>query len=272
MALPVIPKKSLGQNFLNSNRVINRIVDASEITPEDTVLEIGPGLGAITEKLIPRARKVIAIEKDTELVTLLNEKFENDLHNKKLILVQDNVLNFNTADMLKYSTNGYIITANIPYNITGLIIRKFLENQHQPKKMILLIQKEVAERILARDKKESLLSLSVKVYGVPKLITHVARGNFNPPPKVDSAVIKIDSINKKHFPDENFEKLFFQIIHAGFAHKRKVLVKNLVDADIASREKLLSIFTERNLSHTIRAEDVTLDDWIFITNIVYTNT
>ncbi len=271
MSLPVIPKKSLGQNFLTSSRVISRIIEASNITHDDVVLEIGPGLGAITEQLITHANKVIAVEKDTALVAIIKEKFAKAIKNNHLELIHGDILNLDPVAITKSIRNDYIIAANIPYNITGLILRKFLESSHQPKRMVILIQREVADRILARDGKESLLSLSVKVYGMPKLVTNVARGNFNPPPRVDSAVIKIDTINKNYFPTKQFEDLFFRIIHAGFAHKRKILIKNLVDASIAERTLLLKIFTDRNLLLTIRSEDLKLEDWIFITHMVYTN-
>lgn len=269
MSLPVIPKKSLGQNFLTSDRVVTRIIDAAHLTKKDTVLEIGPGLGAITQKLLLAAGTVVAVEKDTNLFELLSEKFSTEITSGNLQLVHDDVLNIHPESFQKKSDGSYIVAANIPYNITGLIIRKFLSEHHQPKRMVLLIQKEVADRILARDNKESLLSLSVKVYGTPKLVTNVSRGNFNPAPRVDSAVIAIENISKKNVPNQKFEELFFKIIHAGFAHKRKILIKNMVDTEIAEREMLEKIFEKRNLLPTIRAEDLSLDDWLFITNILY---
>lgn len=272
MPLPVIPKKSLGQNFLNSDRVVTRIIDAANPVADDLILEIGPGLGVITKKLLQTAGKVVAVEKDPHLYTILSDQFSKELSDGTLELISGDILDFDPTifQSPKYAGFHYKIAANIPYNITGLIIRKFLSASHQPETMVLLIQKEVADRIIARDEKESLLSLSVKLYGIPKLVTNVSRGNFNPPPRVDSAVIQITHISRGHFPEKACEDLFFKIIHAGFAHKRKVLLKNLVEASIASREILEKIFTERNLLATIRAEDLRLEDWIFITNIVYT--
>lgn len=271
MSLSVIPKKSLGQNFLNSQRVISRIVESAELSQSDIVLEIGPGLGAITEKLLLSAGKVVAVEKDRELYAILEEKFKKNIQNKQFELIQGDIIELDPEIIKKNKGFTYKIAANIPYNITGLIIRKFLTAPYQPKVMVLLVQKEVADRIVAHDKKESLLSLSVKAYGSVKKITNVARGNFNPPPRVDSAVIKIDSISREHFPKPELEELFFKIIHAGFAHKRKVLLKNLVDAHIADRKLLTEIFNKRNLLATIRSEDLTLEDWLFITKLLYTN-
>lgn len=269
MTLQVIPKKSLGQNFLNSERVVSRICETIEATVKDTILEIGPGLGALTKKFIELPGKVVAIEKDDQLFDILNEKFKKEIKNQKLTLINKDIIDFDPKTLKKIEVHDYIIAANIPYNITGLIIRKFLSEEFQPKKMILLIQSEVATRILARDNKESLLSISVKVYGTPKLVTKVARGNFNPVPRVDSAVIKIENISRKNFINEQFEKKFFEIIHAGFAHKRKVLIKNLLDAGLGNRALLEKIFSERKLTLTVRSEELTVDDWIFITNVLY---
>lgn len=269
MTLQVIPKKSLGQNFLNSERVVSRICETIEATVKDTILEIGPGLGALTKKFIELPGKVVAIEKDDQLFDILNEKFKKEIKNQKLTLINKDIIDFDPKTLKKIEVHDYIIAANIPYNITGLIIRKFLSEEFQPKKMILLIQSEVATRILARDNKESLLSISVKVYGTPKLVTKVARGNFNPVPRVDSVVIKIENISRKNFINEQFEKKFFEIIHAGFAHKRKVLIKNLLDAGLGNRALLEKIFSERKLTLTVRSEELTVDDWIFITNVLY---
>ena len=269
MTLQVIPKKSLGQNFLNSERVVSRISETTEATIKDTILEIGPGLGALTEKFLELPGKVVAIEKDDQLFDILNEKFKNEIKKQKLTLINNDIIDFDPKTLKKIGVHDYIIAANIPYNITGLIIRKFLSEEFQPKKMILLIQSEVATRILARDNKESLLSISVKVYGTPKLVTKVARGNFNPVPRVDSAVIKIENISRKNFTNDQFEKKFFEIIHAGFAHKRKVLIKNILDAGLGNRALLEKIFSERKLTLTVRSEELTVDDWIFITNVLY---
>jgi 16S rRNA (adenine1518-N6/adenine1519-N6)-dimethyltransferase len=269
MSLPVVPKKSLGQNFLVSERVIRRMIDAVEPLPRKILLEIGPGLGALTEQLVKTTSKIIAVEKDTALYEILSEKFIQEIQHQQLQLINADILNFD-LEGLKTEKKPYSVVANIPYNITGLIFRKFLTAQYQPETMVVLIQKEVATRILAKDNKESLLSLSVKVYGNPKLVTHVARGNFNPAPNVDSSVIAITDISKNNFETSIHEELFFKIIHAGFAHKRKVLVKNMIDADLGNRELIESILEKRKLSLSVRSEDLTLSDWLFITNMLYT--
>jgi 16S rRNA (adenine1518-N6/adenine1519-N6)-dimethyltransferase len=269
MNLPVVPKKSLGQNFLNSERVLVRIAETTKADKNDTVLEIGPGLGALTAKLLETAGKVVAVEKDDTLYSILSDKFKSEITEKHLNLIHADILDFDPKQLTP-SKKPYSVVANIPYNITGLIFRKFLTTEYQPKTMVVLIQKEVATRILAKDNKESLLSLSVKVYGIPKLITHVARGNFNPVPNVDSSVIAITDITKKNFETPIHEELFFKIIHAGFAHKRKVLVKNMIDAGLGDRELIESVLMKRKLSLNVRSEDLTVADWLFITNMLYT--
>ncbi len=269
MSLSIPPKKSLGQNFLTSSRVIDRIVSVIPNRPNQSVLEIGPGMGAITEKLITLYDQVIAVEKDTRLYTYLIDRFTVPLEQKKLSLIHGDILEFDPEPLLKTSSS-YVIIANIPYNITGFIFRKFLSGIHQPTDMVVLIQKEVATRILAKDNKHSLLSLSVHVYGVPKLITHVSRGNFNPSPRVDSSVIHIEQISKKRFVDDNHEKIFFDLIHAGFSHKRKVAIKNFLDHTLGEKSFWEKVFNDRGLSIQSRAEDLSVDDWIFITCLVYT--
>lgn len=269
MSLPVVPKKSLGQNFLVSERVLTRIIDAAEPNSDKTILEIGPGLGALTERLLATPSKIVAVEKDDTLYSILSDKFKSEITEKHLNLIHADILDFDPKQLTP-SKKPYSVVANIPYNITGLIFRKFLTTEYQPKTMVVLIQKEVATRILAKDNKESLLSLSVKVYGIPKLITHVARGNFNPVPNVDSSVIAITDITKKNFETPIHEELFFKIIHAGFAHKRKVLVKNMIDAGLGDRELIESVLMKRKLSLNVRSEDLTVADWLFITNMLYT--
>lgn len=249
-------KKSLGQNFLNSEHVIQRIADAGEIIMGENVLEIGPGKGVLTSALLSRGAIVTAIEKDYRLIPILKTKFENEIKSHKLKLIHGDVTeNFDPI------IGTYKLIANIPYYITGEIIRKFLSEKPQPKTIVLMVQKEVAKRIIARDEKQSILSLSVKVYGTPSLIMNVSRGNFFPIPNVDSAVIKINNIANP-FKNTDEEKKFFELLHAGFAHKRKKLIKNL--EMLAEQESLKRIFDELNLTENIRAEDLDLKIWLLL--------
>ena len=247
-------KKSLSQNFLKSRLALEKIISAGEIKSTDTILEIGPGKGALTEKLLEKSKKVIAVEKDLELFEFLKEKFAKQIASSSLVLVHGDILKFN---VVRQGLTNYKIIANIPYNITGAILKKFLTAKNQPKSMILMVQKEVAERIMAQDKKESLLSISVKAYAEPKIIMKVPARYFSPAPKVDSAVLSMRNISRKIFEKNKVsEDEFWKIVKLGFAHKRKKLSSNLKSLGLASGIKELG---------NKRAEDLKLADWISLT-------
>lgn len=251
-------KKSLGQHFLNSPKIIADIVSAGKVVKTDLVVEIGPGEGVLTKALLETGANVVVVEKDDRLIPFLEEKFSKQISSGQLKLIHQDVLDY---DLRKITKNSYKIIANIPYYITGQIIRMFLEADKQPESMVLLVQKEVAERIVARDKKESLLSLSVKIYGEPKITRTVGRGAFNPQPNVDSAVITIENISKRKI-DGVDEKLFFSILHAGFAHKRKQLLPNL--SNLYKKEDLLRAFEICQIDPRSRAEDIFLENWVML--------
>ncbi len=254
----MLKKKSLGQNFLNSPQIVSDIVSAGNISKNDTVLEIGPGEGIMTSQLLSCAKKVIVIEKDYRLIPFLQGKFITEIKNKKLEIIEGDVLETDVEKILK---GDYKIIANIPYYITGQIIRKFLETKNKPLSMTLLVQKEVAERIVARDQKESLLSLSVKVFGEPKLVRRVGRGAFTPSPNVDSAVINIENISDKKIKQIEPEN-FFKVLHSGFAHKRKQLLSNL--SNDFPKSEVLNVFNDLKLDTKVRAEDINIDTWVTI--------
>ncbi len=221
-------KKSLGQNFLTSTKALEDILSAAEVMIGDVVLEIGPGRGVLTKELLKRGAKVTAIEKDRELVAILQEMFADDITSENLEIIEGDVLEF---DVEKYaaSVGTYKLIANIPYYITGQIFRMFLEGaSRQPSSITLLVQKEVAERVVARGGKESILSISVKAYGEPRYVSTVKRGSFSPSPNVDSAILHISNVSKEFFTANDInEKNFFEIVKAAFAHKRKIISKNL---------------------------------------------
>ncbi len=254
----MLKKKSLGQHFLKSPQIIADIVKAGNIKGGDVVLEVGPGEGVLTSELILSGAQTISVEKDDRLIPELQRKFAVEIFKKQLNLIHADILNIDPVDLIK---TPYKVIANIPYYITGQIIRMFLESRHQPESMTLLIQKEVAERIVARDKKESLLSLSVKIYGEPKIIRLVGRGAFSPQPNVDSAVLNIEKISKDKLLGIN-EQVFFGVIHAGFAHKRKQLLPNL--ALVYKKEKVVKIFEKLGLDPKTRAEDLNIETWMQI--------
>lgn len=248
-------KKSLGQNFLMHAQTAERIADASGVSSSDTVLEIGPGTGMLTRALLARAKKVIAVEADGTLADELNKTFEKEIESGVLVLFHTDIREFDAKKLPK----RYTLVANIPYYITGELLRTFLTADKQPNAITFLVQKEVAIRI-AREKKESLLSLSVKAYGVPHIEFTVPRGAFVPAPNVDSAVLRVSDISRKNFSSRKEENRFFEMIRAGFAHKRKRLAKNL--EVVASPVEIRGGFAAAHLSENVRAEDLSLADWL----------
>jgi len=260
-------KKSLGQNFLKSKLALHKMLEAGEVNDTDVILEVGPGKGVLTEKLLEKAKKVIAVEKDYRLMELLQEKFVNEITNGKLELINADILD--NRPFTKEEEKKFKIIANIPYYITGQFLRKFLETDRQPTKIVVMVQKEIAQRIVANDHKESLLSISVKAFGIPKMIMKVDKENFSPAPKVDSAILLINNISKNFFTGNKIlEKDFFAILHAGFAHKRKMLLGNLKEwlkKEKMDTEGLQDIFAVIKLSEKIRAEDLPLEKWAELT-------
>lgn len=246
------PKKSFGQNFLTDRKIAEDIALSGNISKKDIVLEVGPGKGVLTEFLLKHAGKVIAVEKDRDLFPFLSEKFAKEISSKKLILLQEDILNFNFSNY-ELKNSSYKLISNIPYNLTGMLFRIFLEKGPRPKTIVFMVQKEVAERIIARDKKESILSISVKAYGSPKIIRRVSAGSFFPKPKVDSAVLLIEKI-KSPFKNKNEEGRFFEILKAGFSSKRKKISSNLTS--VAKREDISRVFTKLKLDQNTRAEDL----------------
>ncbi|OHA58880.1 MAG: ribosomal RNA small subunit methyltransferase A [Candidatus Vogelbacteria bacterium RIFOXYD1_FULL_44_32] len=243
-------KKSLGQNWLVSQSALAKIVDAAGIQRGERVLEIGPGKGVLTEKLLAVGAEVTAIEKDRRLTLPLQEKFAPEIKNEQLVLLEADALKL--PESLLADLTPYKLVANIPYYITGEIIRNFLESDFQPLKAVIMVQKEVAQRIVASDNKQSILSISVKAYGEPSIAGIVPRGAFRPVPNVDSAILVISNINKNFFGQID-EKKFFSIIKKGFAQKRKLLKSNLK----ITTDALKSC----GLDEKVRAEDLTLAEW-----------
>ena len=251
----VQPKKSLGQNFLVDPNGLNKVLQAAQLNPEDTVLEIGAGLGSLTYLLAQQAKYVVAVELDKRLIPPLTE-----------VLAGFDNITIKQGDMLELSPDAllgaahYVVVANIPYYITSALIRHLLEADHKPTRMVLTVQQEVAERILSRDGKMSLLALSVQVYGKPELKARIPAGCFYPPPEVDSAVLSIELYEEPLFPSESLD-LFFKLAHAGFAQKRKTLRNTLatgMNESPAWAEKLL---TAAGIDPQRRAETLSMQEW-----------
>src|SRR3989344_4133317 len=194
-------KKSLGQNFLRDTKILKKIVDFAQIKKEDTVIEVGPGEGTLTEFLLERAKKIVAVEKDERLARFLSEKFREEILNNKLRIINENILNY------ELRIKNYALVGNIPYYITGALFKKVLEAKNQPRSITFVVQKEVAERIMAKDGKESILSISIKAYGEPEYGGTIKAGSFYPKPKVDSAIIAIRNISKIKFVEAKIKEV-----------------------------------------------------------------
>ncbi len=249
-------KKSLGQHFLHAPHYVSLIADTAALVAGERVLEVGPGEGALTRELLARGALVTAVEKDSRLIPILKETFAAEIKSKQLSLFEGDALEM-TLDDIKIQ-GPYKVVANIPYYITGALIRKFLSEDKPAASLVLLVQKEVAERI-AREKKESILSLSVKVYGSPHYIKTVPRGAFVPAPGVDSAILSVTGVSRNNLKDAAAEDRFFSIVKAGFAQKRKLL-KRTLEAVLGKDTAVL--FAAAGIPENARAEDLPLESWL----------
>lgn len=254
------PKKSLGQNFLVEPSGLRKVLLAADLQGDEQVLEIGAGLGSLTVLLAQNAREVIAIEIDQTLFPALQEAISQY---KNVITTQGDILELDLKALL--SDAPFVVVANIPYYITSAIIRKLLEAQKRPTHMVLTIQKEVAERVIARDGKMSLLSLSVQVYGKPELAATIPAGAFYPAPDVDSAVLKLSLYPKPLIDEENMD-LFFKLATAGFSQKRKTLRNSLAAGLGISTPESEELLTNARIQTTRRAETLSLQEWQDLVN------
>lgn len=260
------PLKRLGQNFLIDKRVLRKIIAAANLSSKDIVLEIGPGTGILTQELAKKAKKVIAVEKDPKMVEILKEITKNL---KNIKIVQGDILKISNfhfhliARQLQEAKrpvriSKYKVVANLPYYIVAPVLRKFLESKRPPKEMILLVQKEVGQRICAKPPNMSLLAISVQFYAKPKIISFVSKKSFWPQPKVDSAIIKLVISDKRLAISR---KLFFRIVRAGFSHPRKQIMNNLSKGLKIDREKIRRWLLQNKIQPEKRAEALTLKDW-----------
>lgn len=247
--------KRLGQNFLQDPSALEKIASAAEILPDDCVLEIGPGLGSLTRHLAVSARQVAAVELDPDLLAPL-KAILTPYANVRII--HGDILDLSIADLVDQA--GYIVAANIPYNITSAIIRHLLESQPKPRRIVLTIQKEVAERICAQPGDLSLLALSVQVYGQPSIRAKIPAGAFHPVPNVDSAVIRIDIYDEPLVPAEILP-IFFKLIKAGFSQKRKTLRNSLSSGLHIKPAEAESLLTGSGIDPMRRAETLTIEEW-----------
>lgn len=263
----------MGQNFLVSRIVLKKIIAAAECSPQKTVLEIGPGLGALTLELARHCGKIIAVEKDSRLVALLEKKLaEEKIANVKII--RGDILKINFIDL--GLGNYYSVVANIPYYLTSRLIRIMLgaaspssdlTKVKPPEDMFLMVQKEVAERIVAKPPRMNLLALSVRAYAEPEILFLVSKEAFSPKPKVDSAFIRIANISNKFFASDAEEKRFFEITHAAFGGKRKTLDNSLSHNLKIPKIRVTEILKGLSLAGK-RPEMLGLDEWSNIVKAV----
>lgn len=264
--------KSLGQNFLINQEVVDKIVESSEITEEDLIIEIGPGLGTLTKKLLEKAGKVICIELDKNMVTILQDRFFNF---ENFQLINEDVLKVNLKkiiqdEKIKNNFKSAKIVANLPYYITTPIIMKLLEEKLDLESITVMIQKEVADRLIAvpGEKNTGAITYAVYYYADGKEILEVLNNAFIPEPEVTSKVIKLNL--RKEVPIKvNDEEKMFKIIKNAFMQKRKTLLNALTNAKVfTSKEEGINILKKLNLNENIRAEKLTLENFADITNII----
>lgn len=275
----LFPLKRLGQNFLVNKNALRKIMREARPLSEYTVLEIGPGFGTITQALAQKAEKVIAVEKDPKMCEILKENVRL-WECKNVEIVQGDILQFLNSKLktknlkLQLKTQSYKLVANLPFYLTAPVIRKFLESPWPPKEMLLIVQKEVAQRICARPnfapqnlsgqaktQKMNLLAISVQFYSQPKIIDYISRKSFWPQPKVDSALIKLEVKSSKLKVDR---ESFFKLVRAGFSQPRKKLVNNLSQNLVVEKKTALAWLKNAKIRENVRAENLKVEDWILL--------
>jgi len=258
------PSRGLGQNFLCNQAVLGKIVAAAELTPDDAVLEIGAGLGTLTERLARDAGSVVAVELDERLIPVLQSTladFEN------VTLVQGDILALDPAALIGDSSAGYKVVANLPYYITSAVLRHLLEASLKPRRMVLTVQREVAERIVAKPGQMSLLAVSVQFYGQPRLLFRIKPGSFYPSPRVESAVVQVDVYTTPPVPVEE-PAVFFRVVRAGFSQRRKQLRNALAAGLGRSPDEVATRLREASVDPRRRAQALTLEEWARVARVL----
>ncbi len=252
--LELSPKKTLGQNFLINKRVVEKLLKSANLQRNEVVIEVGPGLGFVTEELVKKCKRVIAIEIDKTLCLYLKKKFQD---HKNLEIINKDVLKI---DFSSLGIETYKVVGSLPYTGALLIIRRFLEERIQPVSITAIVQKEVAEKICS--KKMSLPKAAIEVYGKAKIVGYVSKTCFYPQPKVDGAILSIFDIHM--FPPQLNEKLFFKLLKAGFAFPRKTLINNLTRKLPLHKKFLEKILKENHIDPRCRPENLSLENWIVL--------
>ena len=250
-------KKGLGQHFLVDGRVLKQVVGAGRITSEDTVIEVGPGLGVLTRELVKLAGRVISVEIDKTLAGRLETAFSAA---DNLTIVHGDILQTAPASLLPEGITAYKVVANLPYYITSPVIRHFLEADPNPELMVVMVQKEVAGSIAAQPGKMSLLSVGVQLYGKPEIVGRVSARSFHPVPKVDSAIVRITAYSQPVVcPGER--QVFFNIVRAGFGSPRKQLINTLSHGLDMEKEPVYRVLEASGIEASRRAETLSIEDW-----------
>lgn len=256
----ISPSYARGQNFLIDKNILEKIIEAADLKKSDVVLEIGAGFGTLTEELAEKAEKVITVESDRGILPILKKnlaKYEN------VEIVENDILRIANHE-LRIMNHGYKIIANLPYQITSAVLRKFLENEPRPSEMVVMVQKEVAERICALPGEMSILSVSVQFFGHPEIIQIVPRSSFYPEPEVDSAILRVSRIKNKS--EANLKQInakdFFRAVKIGFSARRKQLHNNLTNGFRLESEEVKDILLSLGLDIQARAQDLSVEDWM----------
>ncbi|WP_338254414.1 16S rRNA (adenine(1518)-N(6)/adenine(1519)-N(6))-dimethyltransferase RsmA [Dictyobacter halimunensis] len=250
------PNKAFGQNFLIDRNILKKIVQAAEIMPEDEVLEVGAGTGVLTRELAQQARRVVAVEIERDMLTLLAQTTRSYPH---VELIARNLLFLNPSEV--FGQTPYKLVANLPYYITAPTFRHFLENPNPPRILVVMVQWEVAQRIIAEPGDLSLLAISVQFYGRPHIIARVPAQSFYPAPKVDSAILRIDVHEQAPLSHDERDR-FFKVVQAGFSEKRKQLHNSLTHGLHYKNELIRGWMSEASIDSSRRAETLSIEEWI----------
>jgi len=249
--MKIKPKKIFGQNFLIDRSAVKKIVRVADLKADDIVLEIGPGTGILTREILKSTSNIIAVEKDRRLIKDLKEEF------REIKILNEDILKFNKLP------KRYKVVANLPFYAASPIIRKFLEGPSPPQEMILVVQKEVAQRITAKPPRMSILAVSVQLYAEARIVSYISKKSFRPQPEVDAAIIKI-TYNKPFFQKERF----FKVVKAGFSAPRKQLINNLSKGLKIKKEIIQDYLKQIGIKPERRAETLTVEEWKKLTSVI----
>ncbi|MFC1632609.1 16S rRNA (adenine(1518)-N(6)/adenine(1519)-N(6))-dimethyltransferase RsmA [Patescibacteria group bacterium] len=264
----IVPRRSRGQNFIINSSALDKITRAASLSREDLVIEIGPGLGALTAELIQKAGKVTAIEIDPKLYAILQQTFARWPFDN-LNFINEDALTFDIGSLAQRSIDQsselkqYKIVANLPYSITGRMIRRILEAKPGPHSIVLLVQKEVAERMVANPPKMSILGVAVQTYGKAEIISTVKPGSFMPKPNVNSAIIRVKMHKRPLFGDLDSKK-YFKVVKAGFSQKRKTLSNALSGGLAQDKKEIENKLKSINIDPSVRAQHLKIEEWVRI--------